>query len=108
VLGVRTRQEDIEQQIGVPHGVLTSFYEEIIAAGYLRRTDGVLTLTADGDAVISVIGQAWNTWLVEQLHDWLPEQDDSDLSQRARAAVGRIARRVMLEQQNDRRNVPAG
>ncbi|HEX4223178.1 MAG TPA: MDR family MFS transporter [Pseudonocardiaceae bacterium] len=106
MLDLPTRQADVEDQVGIPHGVLTSFYDEIAAAGYLARTDGALRLSARGDAVMAQIVEAWNAWLIEQLHDWLPDQDDPELEQRARAAVGRIARRAMLEQQNDRRHQP--
>jgi hypothetical protein len=104
VLGLTTSQADIEDQVGIPHGVLTSFYDEIAADGYLARADGHLELTADGRSVVTALGDAWTQWLVEQLADWAVQTEHTEpaeLDEQVRAAVGRIARRVMLEQQRE-------
>jgi hypothetical protein len=104
VLGLPTSQADIEDQVRIPHGVLTSFYDGIVTDGYLARADDRLELTADGRAVVSAIGDAWTHWLVEQLADWAVQTDHTapaDLDERVRAAVRRIARRIMLEQQHE-------
>jgi hypothetical protein len=44
VLGLPTSPADIEDQVRIPHGVLTSFYDGIVADGYLARADGRLEL----------------------------------------------------------------
>jgi EmrB/QacA subfamily drug resistance transporter len=104
VLGLPTSQADIEDQVRIPHGVLTSFYDGIVVDGYLARANGHLELTDDGRAVVTALGDAWTHWLVEQLADWTLQTDQTtpaDLDERVRAAVRRIARRVMLEHQQE-------
>jgi EmrB/QacA subfamily drug resistance transporter len=99
VLDLTTRQEDIEDQLRVPHGVLTSFYDEIVAAGYLVRAGGRLELTDQGRGTVAALNEAWTGWLLEQLSDWVGAADRAALDERVPAAVRRIARRLMLEQQ---------
>jgi hypothetical protein len=100
-----TSQSDIEDQIDIPHGVLTSFFDELAAAGYLLRDGDVLALTSQGEQEVARIVDAWRDWLMEQLHDWLPDEDKAELRARAKTVVERITRRVILEQQ--RESVPA-
>jgi hypothetical protein len=101
VLKVPTRQQDVEDRVGVPHGVLTSFFDGLARHGYVLRIDDTLQLTDRGEAVISRMLGAWREWLLEQLHDWLPGEDEAELAPRARAAVERIARRALAEQEHE-------
>jgi EmrB/QacA subfamily drug resistance transporter len=101
VIDVPTRQQDVEDRLGVPHGVLTSFYDDIVADGYLRRSGEALQVTDQGRALVDQVLAAWRDWLLEQLHDWLPDEDETELAARARTAVERIARRALLEQEHE-------
>jgi hypothetical protein len=70
----------------------------------LFRVDDRLELTPDGRAVVTALGAAWTHRLVEQVADWAVETGQTqppDLDERVRAAVRRIARRVMLGQQGE-------
>jgi hypothetical protein len=66
------RQSSIEHSVGVPPGVLRSFFDEIVAAGYLTRDGDTLRLTPRGRVETDLITTAWRAWLVRELHDWLP------------------------------------
>jgi EmrB/QacA subfamily drug resistance transporter len=101
LLETSTTQDDVEDQLRIPHGVLTSFYDEIIEAGYLRRDRHILRLTEAGEAEVALIDQAWLSWLMEQVHDWLPADDDAQAATIHQALV-RIVRRVIQEQQQER------
>ena len=51
--------------LGLPEGVLTSFYDGIADAGYLTRDGDVLTLTDTGSAEVEILARAWRmtgTW----------------------------------------------
>src|SRR6476469_3969107 len=69
------RQSSIEHSVGVPPGVLRSFFDEIVAAGYLTRDGDTLRLTPRGRVETDLISAAWRAWLVQELHDWLPADD---------------------------------
>lgn len=99
LLGQATRQSDVEDRLRVPHGVLTSFYDGVVAQDMLRRDGDQLSLTEQGRAAVTTLGEAWASWLLDQLAD--ADSDRAVLDTRIRAAVGRIARRMMLEQQPD-------
>ncbi|WP_035306603.1 MDR family MFS transporter [Actinokineospora inagensis] len=102
LLGIPTRQDDIEDQLGIPHGVLTSFYDDLVAAGHLARTaDDRLELTARGLAEAATLLDAWTSWLLDQLTDWSAGRDPATVDDQVRSAVRRIARKLMLEQQTD-------
>lgn len=98
LLDLPTRQEDIEDQVRLPHGVLTSFYDGIVADGYLARVDGRLELSDTGRSAVAAIGDAWTSWLLENL-EWTG--DTVALDERVRVAVRGIARRALLEQERD-------
>jgi EmrB/QacA subfamily drug resistance transporter len=103
-LGVTATQSSLEQRIGLPEGVLTSFYDGIADAGYLTREGDVLTLTDTGSAEVEILARAWRDWLVEQVRDWLPEgSDDDNLTADVTATLDRIGRRALEESNN-----PAG
>src|SRR6478672_8199389 len=69
------RQSSIEHSVGVPPGVLRSFFDEIVEAGYLTRDGDTLRLTPRGRVETDLITTAWRAWLVRELHDWLPAAD---------------------------------
>ncbi|WP_051114730.1 MDR family MFS transporter [Actinokineospora enzanensis] len=102
LLGVGTRPEDIEDQIRVPHGVLESFYDDIVRAGYLTRSDdGCLNLTARAQVAVETLTDAWTVWMLDQLSDWVGDRDPATLDAQVRVAVHGVARKLMLEQQRE-------
>ncbi|TSE00489.1 MFS transporter [Skermania sp. ID1734] len=110
VYGSAVAQSDIERRIGIPPGVLTSFFDGLAAAGYLRRAGGRLSLTDAGIDQAQAISNAWRDWLLDRLSDWLPAHPASmEDSQRVDAALERIVNRVIREEQDDRAALePAG
>jgi hypothetical protein len=89
----------VETRIGVPHGVLTPFYREIAAAGYLTRADdGQLELTAAGRAEAEKITAARRSWLMGELQGWLKAHEVSpEQTSAIEAAIGRITLRLIRE-----------
>ena len=97
-LGVTATQSSLEQRIGLPEGVLTSFYDGIIDAGYLTRHGDTLSLTRTGRAEVETLTRIWRDWLVTQVREWLPESaDGGDLTADVTAALDRIGRRAIEE-----------
>jgi hypothetical protein len=86
ITGVGT-QSSIERSVGVPPGVLRSFFDEIVDAGYLTRDGDTLRLTPRGRIETDLITTAWRAWLVQELHDWLPPDDVEIESGGATAAI---------------------
>ena len=82
------RQSSVETSVGVPPGVLRSFFDEIVADGYLTRDGDNLSLTAKGMTEVNLITTAWRNWLVEELREWLPD-NDSEIVADEPAAPGR-------------------
>ncbi|MBN9621163.1 MAG: MFS transporter, partial [Actinobacteria bacterium] len=80
----------------------TSYFGELVDAGYLRRDGEQLRLTELGTRQAELIALAWRDWLMEQLHDWLPARSEEDQAMQVKAALGRITRRVMLEEERAR------
>ena len=109
--GGALRECDVEARVGVPAGVLTPFYREIAAAGYLtREADGLLALTARGQAEAEKITAAWRAWLMGELSGWLTAHEiDPGQTAMIEAAVGRITLRLVRESESDARHaaVPA-
>jgi hypothetical protein len=106
--GTPTREADVEARVGVPEGVLHSFFGEIVAAGYLTRDDstGVLTLTERGQAEAAKITAAWRAWLMGELAGWLKAHEASpEQTSLIEAAIGRIALRLVREAEADPRAV---
>jgi hypothetical protein len=99
-LGMPTSQADIEDRIHVPHGVLTSFFDGIVADGYLTRTGDHLDLTERGSHAVTAVVDAWTAWLTEQLSGSV---EPAGLDDRVRAALRRIARRIVVEQPGEPR-----
>jgi EmrB/QacA subfamily drug resistance transporter len=101
----------VETRIGVPHGVLTPFYREIAAAGYLTRADdGQLELTTAGRAEAEKITAAWRSWLMGELQGWLKAHEVSpEQTSAIEAAIGRITLRLIREAhaEDGRTAVPA-
>ncbi len=103
LLGVAPKQSDIEGRIGIPEGVLTSFFDGIADMGYLRRGGEMLELTEEGERHITLVVDEWKKWLAEQLRDWLPpEQADLTEDDRVDAALRRMVTRVLVDQHQER------
>jgi EmrB/QacA subfamily drug resistance transporter len=109
VSGQPARVSDVEARVGVPAGVLTPFFGEIVAAGYLSRSgDGVLTLTASGQAEVDRLIVAWKAWLMGELRDWLQARDVTpDQTREVQAALGRITLRLIREAEIEARHAGA-
>jgi hypothetical protein len=102
-LGTPARQADIEDRLRVPHGVLTSFFDEIVRDGYLARAGDQFELTERGSLAVTAVVDAWTAWLSEQLSDPVTRQNADpvepvELDKRVRAALQRIARRILVEE----------
>ncbi|GAA4401050.1 MDR family MFS transporter [Tsukamurella soli] len=98
ILGLTATQSGIERHIGIPEGVLTSFFDEIVADGYLTRDGAALRVTDAGRAQVQRISTAWTEMLTDSVRDWLPaDSDRPELHADVRAALGRIARRALEE-----------
>ncbi len=96
------RQSAVETSVGVPPGVLRSFFDEIVVDGYLTRDGDNLSLTAKGMTEVNLITAAWRNWLVEELAEWIPDDNaEIDAGQpRPRqidAAFDRIVIRLIRE-----------
>jgi EmrB/QacA subfamily drug resistance transporter len=103
LLGVSPKQSDIEGRLGIPEGVLTSFFDGIAERGYLLRRGDVLELTDVGEAQITLVIDEWKRWLAEQLHDWLPpEQAELAEADTLNACLRRIVTRVLVDQHQER------
>jgi MFS family permease len=98
-------QSAIESSIGIPPGVLRSFFDEIVADGYLTREGDALHLTTRGRAEVDLISLAWRAWLVEELREWLP--DTGPDTQRVNEALDRIVIRLVRESEIERAPVGA-
>jgi MFS family permease len=96
ITGVGT-QSSIERSVGVPPGVLRSFFDEIVEAGYLTRDGDTLRLTPRGRVETDLITTAWRAWLVQELHDWLPADDVEIGSGGTPAAIGPTANGVVTD-----------
>jgi EmrB/QacA subfamily drug resistance transporter len=94
-----TGQGDVEDQLGIPRGVLTSFYDEIVAAGYLERDGDVFRVTAAGTEQARIVIGAWRDWLMDQLAELLPADHDPVEREAVEAALARIVRRLIREQE---------
>jgi len=96
-------QSSIERSVGVPSGVLRSFFDEIVTAGYLSRDGDTLRLTSTGRSEIALITTAWRAWLLAELREWLPATSakivpaESPQPERVNAAIDRIMRRLVRE-----------
>ncbi|KAA0018066.1 MDR family MFS transporter [Antrihabitans cavernicola] len=93
-------QTRIESHIGIPTGVLTSFFDEIVRDGYLSRSGDQLSLTESGTVEAGKLKTAWRSWLMGELHDWLPA-DTSDAEQKKLVddALERSVTRIIREQE---------
>jgi EmrB/QacA subfamily drug resistance transporter len=89
------RQTAVEDWIGVPPGVLTSYFDELVEQGLLARDGDVLDLAPGGVEAGTAIVQAWRRYLRDRLREWLPA-DEID-SPATDAAMERVVRRVIEE-----------
>ena len=94
-------QAALEKHIGIPPGVLTSFYDDLVDEGIIERDGDLLSVTDAGVAEAEKVRAAWRSWLIEQLQDWLPvEKSGSDKEHMVDEALDRIVTRVIREQQD--------
>jgi EmrB/QacA subfamily drug resistance transporter len=98
VLSRPARVPVVEDRIGVPHGVLLPFYDEIVAAGYLSRDGDTLMLTPRGRAEAEKIAAAWRAWLMGELQGWLAAHEASpEQASMIEEAISRIVLRLIRE-----------
>ncbi len=97
-----TTQDEVEDRLGIPHGVLTSYYDGLVVDGYLLRDGDLLRPTAEGTRQVSLIATAWRDWLLSEIGDWPAFDGDQAQADHVQKAIRRITRRVMLEQEYDR------
>jgi EmrB/QacA subfamily drug resistance transporter len=105
VLGAQVTEASVEDDLGVPHGVLTSYFDELVAQRLVSRAaddPGRLDLTEHGLAEIGLVIAAWKRSIVEELADWLPEDTATVPDERVHAALDRIVRRALTEDEGPR------
>ena len=68
----RRSQSAIERSVGIPPGVLRSFFDEIVEAGYLTRDGDTLRLTEPVGNEVDLIITAWRAWLCRNLPTGCP------------------------------------
>ncbi len=96
-------QSAVEGSVGVPHGVLRSFFDGIVAAGYLTRSGDGLRLSHSGPIEVNKIVAAWRSWLLCELGEALPavgserSVDNPGEADRINAAVDRMVVRLVRE-----------
>ena len=95
-------QSALEKHIGIPPGVLTTFYDDLVDEGVIERDGDLLSVTPAGVGEAEKVRAAWRSWLVEQLSDWLPaEKSGSDKETMIDDALDRIVTRVIREHLDD-------
>jgi hypothetical protein len=95
-------QSAVERSVGIPEGVLRSFFDEIVEAGLLTRDGDTLGLTDSGRQQVDKIITAWRAWLVAELRDWLPAAGaEIAETKRVDAALDRIVVRLVRENENE-------
>ena len=87
----------VEDRIGLPHGVLDSFFEELVQDSLLIADGRSLTLSDRGRAELERVIDTWRTWLLGRLEETLPGQRTADESAELHAAVDRIVWRLIRE-----------
>jgi EmrB/QacA subfamily drug resistance transporter len=96
LLGGTARQSTIERALGVPPGVLTSYFDDMVADGDLERDSDEVTLTERGTDEVGLITTAWRDWVMDQIRDWLPA--DPEQLPRVEAMIRRVASRLVREE----------
>ena len=98
----RASEAAIEESVGIPTGVLQSYFDELAAAGYVTRDGDALRLTKVGNDEVQMIIAAWRAWLVTELEDWLPAAgSEPTTGERVDAALDRIVIRLVRENELD-------
>ena len=91
------RQSSIEASVGVPPGVLRSYFDEQVESGLLIRDGDNLRLTPAGREQVDKIIAAWRVWLRTELREWLPSTDNEQVD----AALDRLVVRLVRENELD-------
>jgi EmrB/QacA subfamily drug resistance transporter len=101
ILGV-ARQSSIEKTVGLPPGVLQSFYDELCEDGWLQRDGDVLRLTAAGQSQVLIITTAWRQWVIDELQARNPaEGSPVATSREISAALDRLVVRLVRESESE-------
>jgi EmrB/QacA subfamily drug resistance transporter len=90
----RASVEEIARWHRLPAAVLDPTFDQLIAERMAHRTDGVLVLTAAGEAEVSRLSAAIRAWLRDQLADWEQGPDEEQIGR----ALDRIARRMLSDE----------
>ena len=107
ILGV-ARQSAIEASVGVPPGVLQSYFDELVADGWVQRPDDdTLLLTGAGQAEVLKITAGWREWVIRELSagfsvttesgDEVPAVETRQISDALDRVVLRLIREEELE-----------
>jgi len=88
-------QAGIEEWVGVPGGVLTSFFDDLVDDGLLTRDGDALVLAPAGERAGEAIMLAWRDYLRDQLREWLPA--DRVESAETDAVMLRVVTRLIRE-----------
>jgi hypothetical protein len=89
----RASVEEIARWHRLPAAVLDPTFDQLIAERMANRADGVLVLTAAGEAEVSRLSAAIRAWLRDQLADWEKGPDEEQIGR----ALDRIARRMLSD-----------
>ncbi|MFH8403585.1 DHA2 family efflux MFS transporter permease subunit [Streptomyces sp. NPDC018019] len=81
----------VAQAHRMPEEVLEPVFTRVMSAGYARREDGSLVLSAAGRAEIERLIVAWREWLDDRLEGWTAD-DPEDRARLARALDSMAAR----------------
>jgi EmrB/QacA subfamily drug resistance transporter len=102
------RQSAIEASVGVPPGVLQSYFDELVADGWVQRPDDdTLLLTDAGQAEVLKIAAGWREWVIRELSagfsvttesgDEVPAVETRQISDALDRVVLRLIREEELE-----------
>lgn len=89
------RESAVEAWVGVPQGVLHSYFDELVGDGLLAREDDVLTLAPAGRQAGLAIVEAWRDYLRQGLREWLPAEEVN--SPQTDATIRRVVIRLIRE-----------
>lgn len=96
LLGHTVRQGDIEAWVGLPEGVLTSYFDDLARDGIVRRDGDTLVLGPVGEDGARAIIEAWRDYLRAGLREWLPAEqvETPETDAVMRHVVARLVREV--------------
>ncbi len=95
LLGQTVRESAVESWVGLPQGVLTPYFDALVADGLVARAGDVLTLAPAGEDAGRAIVGAWRDYLRDGLREWLPDAQVE--SAETDAAMRRVVTRLIRE-----------